>query len=135
MLAMRQVVHGLVVAAFGAALALGCAHSQGARNADTEDLLSAAGFNRRPADTPEKEQHLRSLEQNRLLAYEQNGEFYYVYADANGCNCLYAGDEAAYQRYKELAIQKKIAADQLEAAQANRDAAMNWDMWGPWPWW
>jgi hypothetical protein len=27
-------------------------------------------------------------------------------------------------------LQKQIA-----AAQAYRDAALNWDLWGPWPWW
>jgi hypothetical protein len=23
----------------------------------------------------------------------------------------------------------------LAAAQAYRDAAFNWNLWGPWPWW
>lgn len=125
-------------AALGAAclvFGLGCAHSQKVSREDTEDLLSAAGFNRRPADTPEKQQHLQSLEQHQLLAFQKDGEFVYVYADQQGCGCLFAGNEQAYQRYKELALQKKIAEDQLQAARANQDAAMNWDVWGPWPWW
>lgn len=120
-----------------ASLQLGaaCAHSKQAKVQNTEDLLSAAGFERRPADTAAQQEHLLTLDQRKLLAFERDDSFYYVYADADGCGCLFAGDEQAYQRYKELAIQQKIAADRLEAAQMNRDTAMRWDVWGPWPWW
>jgi len=58
----------------------------------------------------------------------------YVYADAKYCNCVYAGDEAAYQRYQKLALEKQTAEDQLIAVQMNEDAAMDWEAWGARPW-
>ena len=36
----------------------------------------------------------------------------YVYADATACKCIYVGDEAAYERYRELAVQQRIANEQ-----------------------
>ncbi|MEJ2673368.1 MAG: hypothetical protein P8168_14445 [Deltaproteobacteria bacterium] len=45
------------------------------------------------------------------------------------------GDEAAYQRFQQLAVEKQIAHEQAMAASYNAEAAMNWDMWGPYPWW
>jgi hypothetical protein len=48
---------------------------------------------------------------------------------------LYVGDEQRYQKFQELSLQKKIADEQMSAAQANRDASMNWwGSWGPWGW-
>ncbi|MDB6110150.1 MAG: hypothetical protein JWR69_1900, partial [Pedosphaera sp.] len=35
------------------------------------------------------------------------------------------------QRYKQLGQQQKIADEQLQAAEMNQDAAMNWGYWGP----
>ena len=44
------------------------------------------------------------------------------------------GDETAYQRYRALAEQRKIAQEQMVTAQMNADAAMDWGLWGPY-WW
>ncbi|MCF8118993.1 MAG: hypothetical protein K9L83_02180 [Deltaproteobacteria bacterium] len=98
-------------------------------------MLSAAGFRIRLADTPEKLDHLKSLTQRKLVQHERNGRVYYIYADARHCKCLYAGNEEAYQRYQKLALDKQIAEDRRMAAEMNEDAAMNWGLWGPWgPW-
>jgi hypothetical protein len=45
------------------------------------------------------------------------------------------GNEEAYQRYQQLAVQKTIADDQRMAAQMNEDVAMNWGLWGMGPYW
>jgi hypothetical protein len=58
----------------------------------------------------------------------------YVYADPETCKCLYVGDEQRYQKFQELSLQKKIADEQMSAAQTNWDASMNWGLWGPWGW-
>lgn len=113
----------------------GCAAMEAQETASTEQLLSAAGFKMKLADTPEKITHLQSLTQRQLVPHTRDGQIYYAYADANS-RCLYVGDEQAYQRYQQLAAQERIAEEQRQAAEINMDAAMNWEMWGPWdPWW
>jgi len=104
--------------------------------ADKEQLLAAAGFKVKLADTPQKLAHLQTLTQRKLITHQRQGKVYYVYADALNCKCLYVGDAAAYQRYQQLQIERQIAAQQRMAAEMNYDAAMNWDLYGPWdPWW
>lgn len=102
---------------------------------ETEQLLAAAGFHVKLADTPEKLAHVEELTQFKLVPHPQEGKTYYVYADATRCRCVYWGDEPAYQTYQQLALAKAIAEDQRVAAQMNEDAALNWGMWGPGPWW
>jgi hypothetical protein len=104
--------------------------------ADREQLLAAAGFRVKLADTPQKLAHLQTLTQRKLVTHQRNGKVYYVYADALNCKCLYVGNEAAYQRLQQLQVERQIVAQQRLAAEMNYDATMNWDMYGPWdPWW
>jgi len=113
-----------------------CASLQNQQAIQTERMLAAAGFQMKLADTPEKTAHLQSLTQRQLVPHQQDGNIYYVYADANSCQCVYVGTEKAYDRYQKLAIKAQMAQDQITAAEMNQDAAMNWGMWGPWgPWW
>jgi len=127
----------LFTLALALALALtGCAaiEKQEAQQqaSQTEQLLSAAGFQMKLADTPQKLAHLQALTPLKLAPHPRDGKIYFIYADAQFCQCLYAGDQAAYQRYQRLAVAKNIANEQRLAAQMNEDAAMNWGMWGPW---
>jgi hypothetical protein len=112
-------------------LMVGCA-SASARK--IEPLLAAAGFKMLLADTPEKVAHLETLTPHKLVPHVQDGQTVYIYADPDVCSCAYVGDELAYQRYQEMALARKIAADQRAAAQLNRDASMNWGVWGPIRW-
>ena len=110
---------------------MGCAASA----VDTERLLAAAGFQMRLADTPERMAHLSTMTQRQLVPEMQDGSLRYVYADDKYCKCVYVGTEKAYQRYERFALKQRVANSQLEAAQMNEDASMNWGMWGPWgPW-
>jgi len=112
-----------------------CAAIQNQNAMDTERLLAASGFQMRLADTPEKLEHLKTLTQRKPVPHEKDGKVYYVYADAAYCQCLYIGNEKAYQRYQKLALQKEIAEEQRMAAEMNANASMNWGLWGPWgPW-
>ncbi len=117
----------------------GCAAVQAIQKSeatDKEQMLTAAGFKVRLADTPEKLAHLQTLIQRKLIAHSRDGNVYYVYADALACKCLYIGNEEAYQRYQEMVIQQRIANEQRMTAEMNYGAQMNWDMWGPYdPWW
>lgn len=126
----------MVILAVSVCLLGGCAALQNQQAMDTERLLSAAGFQMKLADIPQRMAHLETLTQRKLVPHERDGKIYYVYADANACQCIYVGTEAAYQRYQKLALKKQIAEDQLNAAEMNENAAMDWGMWGPWgPWW
>ncbi|MFM8443003.1 MAG: hypothetical protein ACKN9W_06620 [Methylococcus sp.] len=119
----------------GAALLSACAAMEASKAVDTEQLLAAAGFQVKLGDAPDKLAHIQSLTQHKLVPHEKDGTNYYVYADATTCKCLYWGNEQSYQRYQQLAVQKEIADEQRMAAQMNENAAMNWGMWGPGPWW
>lgn len=57
-----------------------------------------------------------------------------AYADPEVCRCLYTGTETQYQAYQQLARQQRRADEALMAAQANLNASMDWEVWGPWPW-
>ncbi len=105
------------------------------RAKSTEQLLAASGFQVKLADTPDKLAHIQTLTQHQLVPHQKDGEVYYVYADATTCRCVYWGNEASYQRYQQLAVQREIADEQRMTAQMNENAAMNWGMWGPGPWW
>jgi len=112
----------------------GCAAIRAHQTVETEQVLAAAGFQVKPADTPEKLAHLQTLTPRKVVRYARDGQTQYVYADPETCKCLYVGDEQRYQKYQELSLQKKIADEQMSAAQTNWDASMNWGAWGPWGW-
>ena len=112
-----------VIVVVGIAL-IGCAE-------ETEQLLSAAGFEAKVADTPEKLAHLQTMTQRKLVRHTKDGKNYYVYADAKR-QCLFVGDEAAYQKFQNLQVQQQIADENQMAAMENREATMRWEIWGPW---
>jgi hypothetical protein len=124
----------LLVGSMGIVLG-GCAAIRNARAIDTERMLAAAGFQMKMADTPEKLDRLEAMTQRKLVPHQKDGKVFYVYADATSCKCIYVGTEQAYQRYQKILVQKQIADEQMQAAEMNEDASMNWDAWGPWgPW-
>lgn len=124
-----------VCLAAAAVILSGCA----AGVAQREDLLAAAGFSYRAATTPQAAAALRSLPPHRFVHEVRNGRPIWLYADPTICGCLYVGDDAAYQRFRQMVFQKQLADEQSESALMNQDAAfeqnaalMNWGVWGPW---
>lgn len=104
--------------------------------ADKEQLLAAAGFKVKLADTPQKMTHLQTLPQRKMFTKERQGKVYYLYADPLNCKCLYVGDQAAYQRFQQMQEERQIAAQERMAAEMNYEANFDWGMYGPWdPWW
>jgi hypothetical protein len=93
-----------------------------------EDMLSAAGFKQIPANTPEREAHLKSLPADKITTVQREGTLYYVFPDQKN-NVAYVGQEQQYQAYQKLRLQKQMADEQLNAAEANENA---WGAWGPW---
>ena len=106
----------------------GCATTHRHEARLTGDLLVAAGFKAKPADSPQRAQNLRAMPPLKILSQSKNGHTVYHYADPYSCNCLYVGDEQAYAKYRTLAQQKQRADERLEAEE---DASMEWDLWGP----
>ncbi|MBV8914275.1 MAG: hypothetical protein JOZ05_14690 [Acetobacteraceae bacterium] len=112
------------------ALLAGCATPQ-QRVADREDLLAAAGFVARPANTPQRAAMLASLPPDRFTRRTRGSSFVYVFPDPLVCSCIYFGDEVAYGRYRQEVLQRRIANEQLLAAQINEQTAWDWGPWGP----
>lgn len=88
-----------------------------------EGLLQEAGFVRNPADTPEKMERIRSEVQRKVIPVQEEGQTYYLYADADFCQCLYVGDDSAFSRFEGLINMGKIERntcidDRLRSSQA-----------------
>ncbi len=111
----------------------GCATPQ-QRVADQENLLTAAGFVPRPANTPARQAMLRTLPPNKFTQRAQGDRFVYIYPDPLDCYCVYFGNQAAYASYRQEMVQRRLVSDQLLAAQMNQDAAWDWQPWGPFGW-
>jgi hypothetical protein len=123
---MRTATARIFLIASIALLALpGCATIERSNAMDKQRLLAAAGFRMKPADTPERFSQIQGLPQRKLTRVPAGSELRFVYADSTYCKCLYVGTEGAYDRYQELAIEKEVSDEQLEAS-------MNWDAWNPW---
>tara|TARA_B110000503_G_scaffold27555_2_gene44021 strand:- start:15217 stop:15636 length:420 start_codon:yes stop_codon:yes gene_type:complete len=115
----------------------GCTAMAKQDSMNTERRLSAAGFQVKLANTPEKMNHLNHLAQLRLVPMDKEGTTVFVYADAKSCKCVYVGSQANHQEYERLSIQQNVANEQRQTARdmnmAATHQAMNWDMWGAWP--
>jgi hypothetical protein len=109
-----------------AAMLAGCQAIENEEAQSTEQLLAAAGFHMKEATTPEQVANLEAMTQRTVVIHEQDGQPRYVYADAQGCKCVYVGDERNYDEFQRLSVKQEIAEENL-------DASMDWGMWGPWP--
>ncbi len=107
---------------FAGIVLTGCAEK------NTEQMLAASGFTMQLADTPEKLEHLKTLDQHQFFIQNRQGKSYYVYVDANHCKCLYFGDDEHYQKYENLSLQQGLA-------ETSEEDSMSWGQWPPWgPW-
>lgn len=118
----------IIASAVAASLALaGCVSTV----ENKENMLSAAGFKIKPADTPGKLAALKALPPHKFVRQTQGGNVVYLYADPSICQCLYYGDQTAYGNYRQMVFEQNIADEQQMTAMMNQQAAMNWD-WGVW---
>ncbi len=119
----------LLISAVLMGLAVGCSST-----ANREDMLSAAGFKMVPADTSQREAHLKSLPADKITPVQREGTVYYTFPDPKK-NVLYVGQEQQYQQYRNLRLQKQMADEQLSAAEMNENAWGAWGSWGAGPGW
>jgi hypothetical protein len=132
-------VRGILPAMGVALLCAGCAAVQRHKAQQTESMLSAAGFKVTVADTPEKLAVLKAKPQHKIKFLQRHGKTYFAYADADGCDCVYIGDQSAYQKYLGMLDQKRIAQESYDPAEVDEDAAIVeddgiWESWGGDPW-
>jgi hypothetical protein len=113
----------LTFVAVAAALFLaGCASMT---SANTESLLTAAGFRARTPQTPKQQQIYAALPPYKVQRATVKGQVFYVYKDEKA-GVAYVGREQEYQRYQQLAIQQQIAQNQIMAAEMEQQAALDW---------
>src|SRR3981081_923693 len=112
------------------ALAVGCTSTQ-TQTQSKENLLIAAGFKVIVPSTAAQKQKLQALPAGKVTLVQKEGKSYYVYPDAANNQASVGGPEQ-YQAYKKLRLANKLANENLEAAEMNQDASMDWDTWGGW---
>ena len=118
-----------LLALLGPVLLLSSCTNPQQRVENKEDLLAAAGFIARPANTPERQAMLRRLPPDRFVRRARENQFVYLFADPLVCNCLYIGDEAAYGRYRQEMQKRLIANEQLLSAEMSEDTTWTWGWW------
>jgi hypothetical protein len=96
-----------------------------------ENLAIAAGFKVITPSTPNQQAILAKLPPDKVTPVNYKGITYYVLPDLKN-NQAYVGGPAEYQAYRQARLAQQISNDNLEAAQMNQDAAMNWGAWGGW---
>ena len=106
----------------GTILLAGCASMT---SANTESLLTAAGFRARTPQTPKQQQIYAALPPYQVQRATVNGKVFYVYKDEKS-GVAYVGREQEYQSYQQLAIQQQIAQNQIAAAEMEQQAALDW---------
>ena len=109
-------------------LAVSCTSMQ---TQNKENLLIAAGFKVIVPKTAVQQQKLKALPADKVTLVQKDGNTYYVFPDAAN-NQAYVGGPKQYQAYKQLRLENKLANDNLEAAEMNQDASMDWGGWGGW---
>jgi hypothetical protein len=108
---------------------VGCASPQ-QQVSQKEDMLAAAGFQVRVADTPQRIAAMRSLPPHKFVTRVVNGTPIYQYADPLVCRCVYFGTQQNWDAYRQEMFAQRIADENQMTAIMNQEA---WD-WGPWGW-
>ena len=117
-------IYAMLVAVIGLAL-VGCAtapsgSAMAPSSAATSQaaLLAQAGFTLRTADTPKKLAYINSIPPQKVVQHNYQGKTLYVVCQDPSTKQCYVGDEAAYQRYQDLALQAKISTEQHDRLRA-----------------
>ena len=119
-------LHQLLIPTLPVACAIGFLSGCASLDASNqESLLSAAGFRVRTPETPKQHQLFDAAPSYKVQRVTYNGKTFYAYKNEKK-GVAYIGGDAEYQKYHELAVQQRIARDNYEAAEMQRDAAMGW---------
>src|SRR2546425_10444524 len=119
----------LSLALTAAMMLTGCATIRGSDARSTEQLLAAAGFVMRPADTAERQQRLAVLPPYRLESRTKDGKVVYTYADPDGCRCAL---RRRVQGVLGISAAEGAASDRRGSGVAGPRGPDGLGMWGPW---
>jgi hypothetical protein len=118
----------LMVMVMAAALA-GCATAPATSSAPSQtDLLAQAGFKAHSPNSPQKLAYVKTLPAKKVVLNQYNQKPLYLVCTNPDSKQCYLGDQAAYERYQQLAIQNSISADQHQVQERRWDPEA-WDMW------
>jgi hypothetical protein len=93
-----------------------------------ENLLAAAGFTIKPANTPARLAAMKKLPPHKFVQQTNGGNAVWVYADPTICQCVYFGDQTAWSNYRAEVFAQHLADEQRMTAIMNQNA---FDF-GPW---
>lgn len=126
---MGKLTMALMAAALGAIL-VGCGSAMQQTANQQEELLMAAGFAKKPADTPEKMARLRRVPLYEIAVRKKGEQPVYYYADPNVCQCIYLGNETNYQTYRRLLIERNMRTGPVAVTPADMEAEEEWGVLG-----
>jgi hypothetical protein len=86
-----------------------------------DDLLTAAGFTSYMAKTPQSLAYLKTLPPQEIVKHRYDGTNRFLVCTDQNSKACYVGDEAAFQRYQNLANQEDIAARKRNVTQERWD--------------
>ncbi len=96
-----------------------------------EDLMAAAGFKLVPANTPQRQASLAALPPHKFVHQVRDNVVIFVYADPTICDCMYVGNQAVYDRYRQTVLARNIANEQQMQQMMADMNQMDWSPWGP----
>ena len=73
-----------------------------------EDSLAAAGFEAKPATTPDQQAMMARLPADKLSRRVVGDNIVYVYPDPKACNCIYVGDQVAFGELRKAQAAKQL---------------------------
>ena len=109
------------------ALAVGCASDE----QNKQNLAVAAGFKIITPTKPDQVSLLQTLPVDKVTPVNYHGKMIYVLPDAKN-NRAYVGGAEQFQAYQQLRLAQHLSNENLQAAQMNQAASMNWGTWGGW---
>ena len=117
---------GCVLLAVVIAIVLaGCAGAPSSSSSSSpksqDDLLTAAGFTSYMAKTPQSLAYLKTLPPQEIVKHRYQGTNRFLVCTDQNSRACYVGDEAAFQRYQNLASQEELAAKQRTVSQERWD--------------
>jgi hypothetical protein len=80
----------------------GCAGPPVDKTLQAEELLGTAGFQLKMADKPGTLERIRRIPQKQVVRGIIKGHEVYVWADAEGCRCYYAGTRQNYEQMLQI---------------------------------
>ena len=98
----KRVRKAPMLAAAAVLILAGCAGAPVDKTLKAEELLGTAGFKLKMADTPAKMERISRIPQKQVVRGMVKGRELYVWADAEGCRCYYAGTRQNYEQMVQI---------------------------------